>query len=351
MMKNNLNFRLINLLVAGCLFFLLYSTYALWDGIVLQLFNIILPFALAFAFAYAVHPIYTWLTRKGIPKAISIVIIYSSTILIFGGLIWFSTPLLIEQIVALTSSLLSFITEKSSEYDINLEFIQNNLINFSDIIKNISEYVSKSAMSVIGVTINVFTNGIIAFIVSIYFLSGMDGFRADLKTYLKSKSSKRFDYIKRLDLEIKSYFVGLTKFIGIQFVEYTTIYFLIGHPYFLLMGILAAATTVIPYFGGMIANAIAIITVAIVSPNLLLITIAVAIIFPNIDGYVISPYIYGKQSKIPTMMIIFSAYALGKLFGIVGVVISLPATIILVTTFKFYKVEIEQKIDKVKDSI
>lgn len=351
MENNKLNYRLVNLLVASAIFYLLYLTYGLWNGLANNLFTIILPFSIAFVFAYAVHPILKWLESKKIPKTIGILLIYVSFIMLFGGLIWFSTPLIIDQVMALTTSLINFITQKSSEYNIDLNYIQENLIEFSDIIKSLSDTVSKSAMTMINTFITFFTNGIIALIVSVYFLVGMDDIRDEIKNRLKTKDKKRYAYIKKLDYDIKTYFVGLTKFIGIQFVEYTIIYYLIGHPYFLLMGILASATTIIPYFGGMIANAIAVITAAIVSPNLLIATIIVAIIFPNIDGYVISPYIYGKASKVPTLLIIFSAFALGRLLGLIGIIISLPLTLILVTTYRFYHVEIEEKIDKVKDSI
>ena len=351
MFKNKLNYKLINILLFGLLLFLIYQTYDLWDGIMAKIFDIILPFALAFIFAYAVYPIYKWLEKKGIHKVLSIIIIYTSTILIIGGLIWFSTPLIIDQITALVTSLLDFITLKSAEYNIDMTFIQENLTDFSSLIKNISETISTSFMSFIAVAIDIITTGMIALIVSVYFLLGMDKTRASLKKHLKKRNTKSYNYVRKLDIETKNYFVGLLKYIGVQFVQYTLVYYLIGHPYFLLMGILASITTIIPYFGGMIAGAIAMVTAAIVSPGLLIATIIVSLIFPNIDAYVTSPYIYGKSSKIPTMWLIFSVLALGQLFGIIGIIISLPLTIILVTTFRFYRNEIEEKIDNIKESM
>ena len=351
MLKNKINYKLINILLLGVILYLVYQTYEIWAGLGSKIFDILLPFALAFIFAYAVHPIYIWLGSKKVPKVLAIIIIYASTILIVGGLLWFSTPLLIEQITALTTSLLDFIGKKSIEYNIDLNYIQENLTSFSDVIKNISDTISTSAMSFINVALGVISNAIIALIVSVYFLSSMDKIRATVKKHLKKRNTKSFRYVAKLDEDIKNYFIGLLKYIGIQFVQYTLVYFLIGHPYFLLMGILASTTTIIPYFGGMIAGAIAIITAAIVSPGLLIATIIVSLIFPNIDAYVTSPYIYGKASKIPTMWLIFSVLALGQLLGIVGIIISLPLTIILATTFRFYRNEIEEKIDNIKESM
>ena len=77
----------------------------------------------------------------------------------------------------------------------------------------------------------------------------------------------------------------------------------------------------------------------------------VAFIFPNIDGYVISPRIYGKTNNVPTLLTIFAAYAGGKLFGFIGIVIALPLTIVLLSTYRFYEDDISQKIEDVKNKI
>ena len=141
------------------------------------------------------------------------------------------------------------------------------------------------------------------------------------------------------------------KFMIVQFFEYTIVFFLIGHPYYLLLGTLCSVTTVIPYFGGIFSNIIACVTAFFVSTKLFILTLIVAFIFPNIDGYVISPRIYGKTNNVPTLLTIFAAYAGGKLFGFIGIVIALPLTIVLLSTYRFYEDDISQKIEDVKNKI
>ena len=59
----------------------------------------------------------------------------------------------------------------------------------------------------------------------------------------------------------------------IQFFEYSILFFVVGHPNWLILGILACITTVIPYFGGLITNIIAIVLASVVSTKLVILTI------------------------------------------------------------------------------
>ena len=72
-------------------------------------------------------------------------------------------------------------------------------------------------------------------------------------------------------------------------------------------------------------------------------------IFPNIDGYIISPRVYGKTNNVDPLWTIFAVIAGGALFGIVGIMISLPVYIALNCTFKFYKEDIYEKIEDIKE--
>ena len=108
-------------------------------------------------------------------------------------------------------------------------------------------------------------------------------------------------------------------------------------------------TTVIPYFGGLITNVIAVILASVVDTPLFIVTLVICFIFPNIDGYIISPKIYGKTNNINPLWAIFAVVAGGSLFGIVGIMISLPVYIAINCTFNYYKSDILGKIDDIKE--
>ena len=185
----------------------------------------------------------------------------------------------------------------------------------------------------------------------IYFLIDMDNIRFKIKKYFRTRPRKEYRLVKEIDLETTSYFKGLFTNVLIQFIEYTILYKLIGHPNFLLLGIIAAFSPLIPYFGGIIMNVVAIISASVVSTKLLILSLIICLVFPQLDGYLVIPKIYGKTNKVPPLLTIFAVFAGGVLGGMVGIIIALPLTIILLTIYRNYDEEISKKIDDIKEKI
>ena len=179
----------------------------------------------------------------------------------------------------------------------------------------------------------------------------MPKIRSKIKNILIRHDKKKYHMISNMDKEITSYLKGLGIFMVIQFFEYTLLFLIIGHPNFLLLGVLACITTVIPYFGGILTNVIALIIASVVSPKVFILTLIITLVFPNIDGYIISPKIYGKTNELPPLLTIFAVFAGGALFGFYGIVIAVPLTIMIMAIIKSYKSEINDKLQKVKEKI
>ncbi len=349
-MENKLNYKLLNILIVVVIIYLLYKTSGLWLGILSKLIAVVLPFLVAFAVSYAIYPYCKKLESYGLPKWLAMGVIY---FIISGFLILIGItviPMLYDQIVLFLSNISAVITDISSKYEVDLGVLQKSISSIStDILKNIGTYISDGAINILNASINVITNLIIIVAVSVYFLWDMDKIRHGLKKNLKRSRGRIYKYIKRLDYEINNYFNGLLKTIFIQFIEYTIVFALIGHPNYLVLSILAAVTTIIPYFGGLLVNILAIIIASVISTKLLILTILVCIICPNIDGYIIGPKVYGKTNQLPALVNIFAVFAGGVLAGFWGILISLPVAIILIATYRFFKEDINNKIVTIKE--
>lgn len=349
MSNRKVNYKLLNILLIFGICFLFYNTLGLWKYVIDKLIAIVTPFIISFAVAYALYPIMVKLQNKGMRKTLSLTFILVCIIGFLIILISLLIPIISEQIGALSSVVLSFIQDISLKYNIDLNYIQDNLTDINSIVNNYGKSIGDFSFSFISKFIDFFSKFIICFITSIYFLVDMDRIRFKLKKWLKKKNKRTYNYLKRIDYELSQYFVGLEKYILIQFIEYTTIFFIIGHPYYLILGILCSITTIIPYFGGIFANIIACITAFFVNTKLFILTLIVAFICPNIDGYIISPRVYGKTNNIPTLLTIFAVFAGGILYGVVGIIIALPVAIILLATYKFYEDDISDKIEEIKN--
>ena len=349
-MNNKVNYKLVNILLIVLIICLIYLVKGLWLGILSKIIAVTLPFLIAFAVSYALYPYCKKIEKCGIPKWLAVGILYFiliGFIIILGITV---VPLLYDQTVLFLSNISAVITDISSKFEIDLGVLQKSISTMStDILKNIGSSISSGAINILNASISVITNLIIIIAASIYFLWDMDKIREWIKKRLQRRRKKIYEYIKTLDTAINNYFNGLLRTIIIQFIEYTIVFLLIGHPNYLVLSILAAVTTIIPYFGGLLVNILAIIIAAVVSPKLLILTILVCIICPNIDGYIIGPKVYGKTNQLPALVNIFAVFAGGVIAGFWGIVASLPIAITIITTYRFFERDINKTVSNIKE--
>lgn len=349
-MDKKINYKLVNILLVVAIVCLIYLIRGLWLGILAKIIAVLLPFLVGFAVSYALYPYCKKLEGCGVPKWLAIGILY---FILIGFLIILGitvVPLLYDQIVLFLSNISVVLTDISSKFEIDLGILQESISSVStDILKNIGSSISSGAINILNASIGVITNFIIVIAASIYLLFDMEKIREWIKTKLKRRRKKIYEYIKTLDEAINHYFIGLFRTILIQFIEYTFVFFIIGHPNYLVLSILAAVTTIIPYFGGLLVNILAIIIAAVVSPRLLILTILVCIICPNIDGYIIGPHVYGKTNQLPALINIFAVFAGGVLAGFWGIIISLPIAITIITTYRFFENDINKTVSNIKE--
>lgn len=247
-------------------------------------------------------------------------------------------PNLYEQILYFLSVINKFFNILLDKYNINTNIIKDAFSSYLlDKLSMIDGYIIK----ILNMSIKYVTNIIIIIICSIYFLFNMECIRKSIHNFIYKKNI--YNLIKLIDDEIKLYIKGICVNMIIQLFEYTIIFMIIGHPSFLLIGFLASITTIIPVFGGIITGFLALITAFITSKKLFILTIIVMFIFTNVDSYIISPKVYNKTNKIPTILTIISV-CIASFFGVFAIFISIPVLIVIISVFKTYKDNIKEKI-------
>ncbi|MDD2181274.1 MAG: AI-2E family transporter [Bacilli bacterium] len=353
MIKNKLDFKLINLAIITLIIFLIYLMNDFWGGLLYKIWTIILPFVIAFVVAYALYPLLKYLERKGLPKSLGLIIIVVLVLSFLSILGILVIPLLIEQLSNLFNNIILFMKELSLKHDLNFGLLQETLASsFNSIIVTLGNYVSDGAINFINVSFSVISNTIIVLAAAVYFLIDMDNIRDWFKSYVVKKSPRTYRFFIVLDKEMKSYLAGFASIVLITFVEYTIVYYIIKHPSALLLGILAALGNLIPFFGALLVNSIAGITAAVnlPFPGLLINTIIAIFVLSIVDTYVINPTVYKRTNRVHPIIVILSVFAGGYLFGFMGIIISLPVAIIIITTYKFYKTDIYTKISDIKET-
>ena len=350
-MKNKLNFKLLNTLLSVVIIYILVTTHNVWGAFLGKVLAVLSPFIFGFVLAYAMYPFVRILEKKGVRKNLAVAIVVLVFLLLTVGLLIITMPLLYQQLIELSKQLVEVFSDLSSKFNIDLGTYQKTLTGIlNKAISNAGEYLSNGLISVISTSVKAIVNVFIVIVLFVYFLIDMDRIRKAIKEFFLGFKEKTYNYIKSLDIELGNYFKGLAICIIIQFIEYSVLFLIIGHPNWLLLGAIGAVTAIIPYFGQLFTDVVAIVTASVVSTPVFIGTIIISLIFPSVDSYIITPRVYGKTNNINPILIILGVVIGNSIGGFIGIVAALPALIVLTTTYRYYKEDIKKTIKKLERS-
>ncbi|EAD3132577.1 AI-2E family transporter [Listeria monocytogenes] len=340
-----------NKFVLGLLIFLLVALdiYVLtkiafiFDPLMVILKTVAAPIILAGISYYLFNPIIDWLEKHKWKRGWAIALLYLVIIGLLILLFSFVIPAVKDQIVSLFKSFPGYwdqITQKFDEFSRSSLFdqIKDKLnTNMSDIMKTLSTKgtsVINSAISSIGSIVGTVTEVVLAIVTTplVLFYLLKDGKklpdfllkmlpvngRAHTRQVLGEANHQISSYIR--GQIIVSLCIGILLFIG---------YLIIGLPYALILAIIAACTSIVPYLGPAIAITPAIIIAIVTSPWLLIKLIIVWCVVQLLEGKFISPQVMGKTLKVHPITILFVILVAGNLFGVLGVIFAVPGYAVL----------------------
>ena len=352
MFSDKINYKLINITVFVIFLFVLTNSLGLWWGILTKILSVLAPFIIGFAFAYAFTPLVKWFENKKIKKGISVAIVVLGIVVFFGGLLYITLPMIYDQLALFIKMVIEILNNLGDKFHINLGTYELKITDYlNDILKDVGNIASSSIMDMVNKSIGFLGKFIVGFVGFIYFLIDMDKIKNTVKVFLQTTNKRGFEYLKLMDGEITNYLKGLEVFMVIQFFEYSFLFLITGHPSWLILGILACVTTVIPYFGGLITNLIALVLASVVSTRLVILTMLICLIFPQLDGYLISPKVYGKTNNVNPLITIMVVSVGGTLAGVVGIIAALPVYLFIRTTYQFFKKDLKKGMVIVKKTI
>ncbi len=328
-----INKRILNLFIIIFIIYLIYQSSGLWINVINLSKKIIYPLLFSFTLAYAIYPFFLFLKKKKLPSSICVIIIISIFFSIVISFILFIVPIISKELYNLFNSLIVFLEYLMHKYNLNITSIENIIFDNFNIITDNIQVLPKIFSKLSSFITLIF----LSFSFFIYILINMDKIRGVIKNISLKKSQKILYLLINIDKELKDYYKGFTKIMIITLFEYTISFVIIGHPNYLILGFCAAISSFIPYFGGIIINGVALLLAFVISKSLFIKTLILSFILSMIDSYVINPYVYGKTNKIHPFVSILSFFIGSTLFGIIGIIFSMPVTIILLKIFKFLK--------------
>ena len=103
-----------------------------------------------------------------------------------------------------------------------------------------------------------------------------------------------------------------------------------------LVSVVVAVTNLIPNFGPIIGAVVGGFVLFLVNPLHALMFVAFCMVLQFADGYILKPKLFSNSLGVSGLLILVASIVLGNMFGIVGMVLSIPAAAILSFIYNDY---------------
>ena len=300
------------------------------------------------------------LTKKTVPtsvaRTVSVLILVILVVWSISTLINSIFPPLIQNIETLISSLPNFqtivsnwLTNLTPHFE-SISITNNQIQEITLFLTNFLKSLVGNALSVgTGVVTNVtgfVINTIATIILTFYFLKDKETIFAGidkLGTVILSPKIKASikHFLQDLHQVFGNFIVGQLTDAALVGVASSLLLLIIGHPFALLIGLIAGVTNIIPYVGPIIGAALAFFLGLFTSVKLGILGFVLLIAYQQIDGYFIQPKILGDSVGLPPVWIFIAILIGGNYFGALGMIISVPFAALA-------KVYIDRRFNKIK---
>ncbi len=139
------------------------------------------------------------------------------------------------------------------------------------------------------------------------------------------------EIIENLEARLRGWIVGLILAMLIVGGGAGVGLWILGVPLPLTLGILAGLLEVVPYFGPIIGGLLPALLALTISPLKAALVVVLFFALNQLDSHLIQPLVMGREVRLHPVVVIFSFLVFGKLLGLVGVLLAVPAAAFMVT--------------------
>ncbi len=282
--------------------------------------DVILEFFVALLIMAILNPLVAKLSKRKIPRGVSILVVYLLLFGCVGFTIAAVAPPLVEQSSSFINNLPRFMNQLGISTTINSQITQQ----FISLIEILPAEIAKLTVSLFGNILSV----IAVFVIAFYLLAEREDLNKQLGIFLGDKKNQKLgSTIDILEKRLGSWargqgalmlVVGMANYIGLR---------LLGLPFALPLSILAGLMEIVPYIGPVLAAIPAVIIGFGISPVLGIATIALTFLIQQLENYVFVPKIIQKSTGVDPIVTLLSLAIGFRLAGMIGLLISVPVFI------------------------
>ncbi len=291
------------------------------------------PFLYALIFAYLFNPIVNFAQKKGMKRWIPSLLIVLAFFLLVFLFVLLVLPSIIRDALELVKSLPTVVADIRQELLELLERANIALAGVVDAKSTVDELTRQFYQALMGVMKGLFSSlgGLFDIllipIIMFYMLKDKGFFISEIRSWVKPEQWRSMQEVWRdINLVLGGFVRGrllLTLFVGIATGAGAAV---IGIPNAITIGILAGVLDLIPYFGpwfgGVVPVLLALISPAPIKAVWMILWIVVV---QQLEANILAPKILSTEVGMHPVLVIFSVLFFGALFGVLGMIIGVPA--------------------------
>ena len=348
--------------LAGCvtvLFYMIISHLHVFGGVVRKIGGYVNPVFIGIVMAYVMDPVVGFFSRQvfirvnnpRLRRNLSVICTAITVILFIVILLVALIPQVIESIITFLRNLDTYATSlqrllrslsshsSGEESAIDLSGL---ISSGSSLLSHLTSSLPKNVENVFFTSVNIGRNAVmlgIDFILAIYFLVDKNRLlgvstrllRAILPERIYTRAGVFWHRCNSILLQYIAFdlldgvIVGVANFVFML---------LLRLPYNTLISVVVGVTNLAPTFGPIVGCILGAFVLLLVNPWYALWFVIFTIILQTVDGYIIKPRLFGGQLGVPAVWILIAIIVGGRMFGVVGILLSIPAAAIIDFMFK-----------------
>lgn len=304
-----------------------------------ELNGILIIIFISYIIMAALSPLSDFLTRKRIPRILSVIIPYTITIATLVLLIFPLIPFFISQIQLLFSNFPRYINEVAKTFNLHIDASSIRNVFESDI-----NTLGKNALNVTGKIFSGVFSTLTIFVISFYLMLQKSMLK---KQFLELLPKKYQDQALRTTAQIENKIGWWLR--GQLILSFTIGFFtwggltILGLPFALPLGLLAGILEIVPTIGPIVSAIPAVIVALTISPGLALSVVVFYILLQMLENHILVPKIMQRAVGLNPIVVIIGVLVGSKFLGILGALLAVPIIAMILIVVKSFKVSSETK--------
>jgi len=300
---------------------------------VTSLSTVLIYIALALFAALGLDPAVRFLERRGLSRAVSVVVVILGLIVVVGLILWMVLPIVIDQVASFVRSVPGMIQD-FTRTDIYATLEKQFGDQFEDLVVDIQKFLTDpgniaaiggGALKIGAGIASGISGAIVVLVLTLYFVATLPGIKTGLLRLAPARDRIRAGEItEQITDSVGGYVMGMVVLAFFNALLAFLLYLFLGLPFPPLMATVAFCITLIPLVGSVMFWIIGTGLALFTNPVAALVFGIVYLVYMQVEAYVITPRVMNRAISIPGSLVVIGALAGGTLLGLLGALVAVP---------------------------